>query len=255
MFHNVKFKPKDMIPIPWMVAMALQADGWYLRQDIIWHKPNPMPESVTDRCTKAHEYIFLLSKNARYYYDAEAVAEPAEKAGQILHAYNSGAKDRKDVSDTNDRRTRISLANWNKPVPDTRNRRSVWTCATKPYPEAHFATFPPDLIIPCILAGTSEKGCCEACGSPYERVVEKSGGTVETIGWQPSCKCGGELDYRLWPKPVPCTVLDPFFGSGTTGYVAESNGRRWVGIELNESYCELAKKRIDAKARQRSLFN
>jgi DNA modification methylase len=113
------FKPKDMVPIPWMVALALQQDGWYLRQDIIWHKPNPMPESVKDRCTKAHEYIFLLTKRAKYYYNADAIKEPASTTG---------------------------------------NKRSVWTVPTKPYSEAHFATFPPALILPCILAGCHKGG-------------------------------------------------------------------------------------------------
>lgn len=134
------FKPKDMIPIPWMVAMALQQDGYYLRQDIIWHKPNPMPESVTDRCTKAHEYIFLLSKSSSYFYDAEAIKEAQEGDGRKRGAYAHGP-------------------NVNQPVKNfvdngKRNRRSVWTVATKPYGEAHFATFPPDLIEPCILAGS-----------------------------------------------------------------------------------------------------
>jgi DNA modification methylase len=118
--HAIGLKHKDLIGIPWMLAFALRADGWYLRQDIIWHKPNPMPESVRDRCTKAHEYIFLLSKSERYYFDSEAIAEKAVGSGE------------------------------------TRNRRSVWTVTTKPYKGAHFATFPPDLIEPCILAGSRQ---------------------------------------------------------------------------------------------------
>jgi DNA modification methylase len=142
------FKQKDLMMMPARVAIALQEDGWWLRQDIIWSKPNPMPESVTDRCTKAHEYMFLLSKSERYYFDADAIAEPAVKA----------AKDRQDVSETNDRRTRIGLANWNKAQPETRNKRSVWECSTQPFAEAHFATFPPALISPCILAGSPEGG-------------------------------------------------------------------------------------------------
>jgi DNA modification methylase len=136
-------KTKDLIGIPWRVAFALQADGWYLRQDIIWHKPNPMPESVTDRCTKAHEYVFLLSKSARYYYDSEAIKEPGVKgaAGSSFNkgktaTHQMGRSSGKDRSDS-----------------DTRNRRSVWTVATKPYRGAHFATFPPALVEPCILAG------------------------------------------------------------------------------------------------------
>lgn len=137
-------KAKDLIGIPWRVAFALQADGWYLRQDIIWHKPNPMPESVTDRCTKAHEYLFLLAKSERYYYDAEAIAEPS--SGVSGGGFGAGGKEvgrlRRD-------------AERERPKDDgLRNRRSVWTVTTKPFSGAHFATFPPDLIAPCILAGS-----------------------------------------------------------------------------------------------------
>ena len=136
-------KDKDLVGIPWRVAFALQADGWYLRQDIIWHKPNPMPESVTDRCTKAHEYIFLLSKSARYYYDADAVKESACKgaAGSSFHTGKTATHQLGRASDIEPLDT------------DSRNRRSVWTVATQPYAGAHFATFPPKLIEPCILAG------------------------------------------------------------------------------------------------------
>jgi DNA modification methylase len=142
------FKPKDLIGIPWMLAFALRADGWYLRQDIIWAKPNPMPESVTDRCTKSHEYIFLLSKSARYYMDMDAIAEasiwaddPRAESGRIHYAgKREGA-------------ARTGNENFVK-ITETRNRRSVWTVTTKPYKEAHFATYPPDLIEPCILAGS-----------------------------------------------------------------------------------------------------
>jgi len=141
-------KPKDLIGIPWRVAFALQADGWYLRQDIIWHKPNPMPESVTDRCTKAHEYIFLLSKSARYFYDAEAVQE--ESSGLTGGRFGTGGKEvgrlRQD-------------AGRERPEDDgVRNKRSVWTVPTRSYRAAHFATFPPDLIRPCILAGCPTGG-------------------------------------------------------------------------------------------------
>jgi DNA modification methylase len=151
-------KPKDLVGIPWRVAFALQADGWWLRQDIIWHKPNPMPESVRDRCTKAHEYIFLLSKSRKYYYDAEAIAEPFqtdpkeryEERARICGRGNQGAA----AARGNDRDNSGGF-----PAPSTgRNRRSVWTVTTKPYPEAHFATYPPKLIEPCILAGCPEDG-------------------------------------------------------------------------------------------------
>lgn len=147
-------KDKDLIGIPWRVALALQADGWYLRQDIIWAKPNPMPESVTDRCTKAHEYIFLLSKNARYYYDADAIAEDATKP--VGSNGNFGNKD-------SAARLVSNLTGNMKPgaqylTKETRNKRSVWEIATQPYSEAHFATFPPALIEPCILAGCPKDG-------------------------------------------------------------------------------------------------
>jgi DNA modification methylase len=145
-------KPKDLVGIPWRVAFALQADGWYLRQDIIWHKPNCMPESVKDRCTKAHEYIFLLSKNRKYYYDNEAIREPYQSKkekprNKAAEGYNNS----------------YVGGRWSEGVRDyysagKRNKRSVWTVTTKPFKEAHFATFPPDLIKPCILAGCPKNG-------------------------------------------------------------------------------------------------
>ena len=160
-------KPKDLIGIPWRVAFALQADGWYLRQDIIWHKPNPVPESVRDRCTKAHEYLFLLTKSARYFWDAEAMKEPAKRAGDkpggtghyIQHSAGGHNKDG-------------LRACGERPVAENRNRRSVWTVTTKPYSGAHFATFPPDLIEPCILAGSK----------PGDVVLDPFGGSGTTAG-------------------------------------------------------------------------
>lgn len=152
-------KPKDLLGIPWRLALALQADGWYLRSDIIWHKPNAMPESVKDRPTRSHEYVFMLTKHEKYYYDYQAVRE------------------------------------------NGRNRRTVWNVNTAPFPEAHFATFPPALIEPCILSAT-KKG-----------------------------------DF----------VLDPFFGSGTVGVVCQAHERKFVGIELNDSYIEIAKNRLSGK--------
>lgn len=147
-------KPKDLIGIPWRVAFALQADGWYLRQDIIWHKPNPMPESVRDRCTKAHEYVFLFSKGPRYYFDSDAMQEPAtgkapgnKRATKAGRRYDEGAEEHRTAASLH----RIGAR-------ETRNRRSVWTVSTKPYSGAHFATFPPDLIEPCVLAGAPEGG-------------------------------------------------------------------------------------------------
>ena len=153
-FAGSSIKPKDLIGIPWRVALALQADGWYLRQDIIWHKPNPMPESVTDRCTKAHEYIFLLSKSPQYYFDHEAIKEIS-----VDPESHKGMKKRSADKRDGDPyfATRVGNSAEGK-IYDKRNKRSVWTVTTKPFKGAHFATFPPDLIEPCILAGCPEGG-------------------------------------------------------------------------------------------------
>ena len=162
-------KPKDLIGIPWRVALALQADGWYLRQDIIWSKPNPMPESVTDRCTKAHEYIFLLSKKPKYYYDAEAVKEGATTNGRrpsLEERYAKGEPTRHGLAGA----AACGAGGFGVDDDGTRNKRSVWEVTTKPYSGAHFATFPPDLIKPCILAG------CPAGGT----VLDPFGGSGTT---------------------------------------------------------------------------
>jgi DNA modification methylase len=184
-------KPKDLVGIPWRVAFALQADGWYLRSDIIWHKPNPMPESVTDRPTKAHEYIFLFAKSEKYYYDALTIKEKT-KPGTKPASNKPGTL---NVG-------RLTKEGWagdpQRSVPEYRNRRTVWTVTTKPFKGAHFATFPPDLIEPCVLAGSRKEG----------------------------------------------TVLDPFAGAGTTGVVALKHGRKFLGIELNPEYVEIARRRI-----------
>lgn len=202
-------KPKDLIGIPWLVAFALRADGWYLRQDIIWHKPNPMPESVTDRCTKAHEYIFLLSTSEKYFYDAEAIKEEGvwdidgNGTIKIKERQREGLKSNPDEMKNG---IRITYPNGKhkdglqspKIINGTRNKRSVWTIATQPYPEAHFATFPPDLIIPCIKAGSKP----------------------------------GDI------------ILDPFMGSGTTAEVALRLQRHYIGYEINPQYIQLAEKRL-----------
>jgi DNA modification methylase len=270
-------KPKDLIGIPWRVALALQADGWWLRQDIIWHKPNPMPESVTDRCTKSHEYVFLFAKSEKYYYDSEAVKEdvtgrtntPPESTaskrpnrgfpGQAARHHCGGAEDGK------------------------RNRRSVWTITTKPFKDSHFAVMPEALVELCLLAGTSEHGCCISCGTPYKRRIlvtspdgrqaemqgrhtyDSSGNPLmgdnqinkgvtgsftvhndstqkvlrkETIGWKPGCNCENN-------QPISCVVLDPFAGSGTVGVVAKRFNRSSILIELNPTYIDLIHKRLN----------
>ena len=262
---SIGLKHKDLIGIPWRVALALQADGWYLRSDIIWNKPNPMPEPVKDRPTKSHEYIFLLTKSAKYYYDNEAIKEKGE--------YPAGTR----AAKASDARSSMSFVNSRPPeykiYDGTRNKRSVWKITTKPYKEAHFATFPEELPELCIKAGTSQAGCCVDCGSPYERITDrrateqdknlkqvkgmeikhanpKRGGQrvtstgsvpsyekpdITTIGWEPSCDCSAEKS--------PCVVLDIFAGSGTTLRVASKLGRKGIGIELNPEYVKILKKR------------
>ena len=201
-------KPKDLVGIPWRVAFALQSDGWYLRQDIIWHKPNPMPESVTDRCTKAHEYIFLLSKSAKYFYDADAISEKAKyynitgmDATGYKDAYSFNGKHKNLMDRGQNIHSMHVKRSKGEGEPDTegkRNKRSVWKINTKPYKEAHFATFPEELPTLCIKAGSKKED----------------------------------------------VVLDPLFGSGTTGWVAQRLGRAWIGIELNPEYIKIAEKRF-----------
>jgi DNA modification methylase len=243
-------KPKDLVGMPWKLAFALQADGWYLRADVIWSKPNPMPESVTDRPTKAHEYVFLLTKSARYFYDADAVREPAAESVIERAAYAVGGT--KLYNPRNGDGARRSFGDYAA----GRNLRSVWTIPSAPFPDAHFATFPPALASRCIQAGTSERGCCAACGAPWARTTEvvwsgndtptqadnwrqDNGNTMqavrETTGWQPSCACDAAV--------MPCTVLDPFGGSGTVGAVAEGLGRHSVLVELNPAYVAMAERR------------
>ena len=256
-------KPKDLIGIPWRVAFALQADGWYLRQDIIWHKPNPMPESVRDRCTKAHEYIFLLSKNVKYYYDHEAIKEDA-KYPQGPNSPQSIKKGQGEFGmDTRGGLSKIgALAK--------KNKRSVWTITTKTFKGAHFATFPKDLIEPCVLAGCPEKVCVQ-CSEPYKLKVDikriprwelspndpryrpskyenahdsLNGNTrhsvteTKPLGLEKQCDCQTN-------ETKGGTVLDPFGGSGTTGIVAASHNRNAILLELNAEYIELAKARIN----------
>lgn len=237
-------KPKDLMGMPWRLAFALQEDGWWLRQDIIWAKPNPMPESIQDRCTKAHEYLFLLSKSERYHYDSKAIREECLR-GDAGSSYTTGKTAGHQEGRAGSANRRTCFANstgvgfghgydatpkprvktkvpggWDTgagghgtihrdgrteaeyvetPAYDTRNKRSVWSIATEPYAEAHFATFPTKLVEPCILAG---------------------------------CPVGG-------------TVLDPFSGSGTTGVVALRHGREYIGIELNPEYAEMSRRRLD----------
>ena len=257
-------KPKDLCGMPWRLALALQADGWWLRSDIIWAKPNPMPESVTDRPTKSHEYLFLLTKKAKYFYDAEAVKEPSIDPESF-----TGRRKRNPQKINQYATIRAEYRNFHKLNGEkypSRNLRDVWTIPTHSFPEAHFATFPPKLVEPCVKAGTSEWGCCPECGAGWVRVVEKeypnpkpraldekydgintgyqinpgvgrADGISKTLGWKPACKCGCE-------ERVPGIVLDPFMGAGTTALVAKNLGRKHVGIELNADYIKMANNRL-----------
>lgn len=269
-------KPKDLIGVPWRVALALQADGWYLRSDIIWAKPNPMPESVTDRPTRSHEHIFLLTKSARYFYDAIAVAEPLARPVEVVRKTPEKFGGARKFQATREQ-SRLHSGNvYRGTMTMTRNRRSVWTITTEPYPGAHFATYPRALVTPCIKAGTSERGCCRRCGAPWQRIVmrtsirpvdyagkwsralaqasgrrmlanvcaRRQAGEDHNHPFPPLLAVGWKASCAHAMRSVPCAVLDPFCGSGTTGVVALRLGRRFIGIELNPDYVEMARRRI-----------
>jgi len=256
-------KPKDLVGIPWRVAFALQADGWWLRSDIVWAKPNAMPESVADRPTRAHEIVFLLAKSRRYFYDAEAVREP----DQGRRSGNGYARPER-LSYGGSEAPRGQDFEWTGGA--GRNRRSVWTVPTQCFKGAHFATFPEALVEPCLLAGSSPVAC-RACGAPWRRNIDSrrlldgkeeiKGGWTEAdtlrsgralqstgygsrrvevrrqaVGWESTCEHddpGGR-----------CTVLDPFAGAATVGIVAARHGRDFFGIELSGPYARMARRRL-----------
>jgi DNA modification methylase len=287
-------KSKDLCGLPWRVFFALQADGWFGRRDVIWEKPNPMPESTRDRPTTAHEYLFLMTKSPKYFYDAAAIAENVTggahargngvnpKALKIPSGWDVTPGAHGSIKRSAPRsRQNESFSAAVKGLVSSRNKRSVWRIPTAPFPEAHFATFPPKLVEPCILAGTSAHGACEACGAPWRRVTAKGAadmawqracganadggytgeatkdfeaagaqdasavkarilaGMRETVttGWEPTCECGAGV--------VPATVLDPFGGSGTTVMVALRLGRSGLAIEQSETYCAMARRRVE----------
>lgn len=288
---TIGIPPKNLIGIPWRVAFGLQDDGWILRSDIIWSKPNPMPESVEDRPTKSHEYIFLLAKSPQYFYDIDAIREP--HADTSLPRALRGVGENNKWTDGAPGSTPQSISQPRKNArkydgttyagngskmqghsgyyasdgslllnPLGRNKRTVWTVSTKSFKGAHFATFPPDLIEPCILAGSPET-CCAVCGAPYTRVMEReamqikrsdrpdamgefgrtqSSGTVvspamgRTLGFEPTCACGGGTSRGV--------VLDPFMGSGTTAREARRHNRHYIGIELNPKYVRMAERSL-----------
>lgn len=250
--RSTGLKGKDLVGAPWMLAFALRADGWWLRSEVIWDKLNPMPESVTDRPTTSHSRVFLLTKNDRYFFDADAIRSPHKHDGRKVTAVlgGDGSLQHRD----GERWPGLGA-----------NARTVWSIASEPTPFAHFATFPQKLVERCLKAGTSEKGACASCGAPWRRVVEASGGTIgqgwhdhtddlttgqlngasskgmatyrrEERGWEPTCEHPAAV--------VPCVVLDPFMGSGTTALVARRLGRYAVGVELNDEYIRIAEKRL-----------
>jgi DNA modification methylase len=268
-------KEKDLMGQPWRLAFALQDAGWWLRSEIVWHKPTPMPESVTDRPTRAHEQLFLFAKAPRYFYDADAIREPL-----ATKTFSSHGSTRKPTGGGG----LVKADNWGRGVQERKpkvdaagepvgaNKRTVWTVYSQPYPEAHFATFPPALVKPCVMAGTSAHGACAQCGAPWRRVVDVLGESKSaegrellgsatavpgaspdlrkhgghhgdnvrprlTRGWEPTCD---HVDVGV----RPCVVLDPFSGAGTTVMKALRHGRSAIGVELNPEYAALSRRRI-----------
>lgn len=263
-----EFKPKDLLGIPFRLAFALQADGWYLRSDIIWHTPNTMPESVTDRCTSAHEYVFMLAKAARYWYDQDAIREPHTRLWDESNGGNlQPVGDHKANGKMRERGGSYPL-----PHPSGRNKRDVWTIPTQPSPLPHYAMFPQALVEPMILAGCPAR-VCAVCGAPWERVTERepmeirrsgraekmgefgrtcTSGTmvkppsVKTLGFRPTCQCAA--------AHAPGVVCDPFAGLATTGIVAQRLGRDFVGCDVNADTVALANKRLYYRGDDRRMM-
>ena len=260
-------KPKDKCGIPERTALAFQADGWYWRSGITWVKPNPMPESVTDRPTKSTEMVYLFAKQERYYWDAEAVREEQQLESKLRATRGWNGDTQRDY--VNGPQNHINKY-FNKSYDEAmnlpgRNLRDAWNIATAPYPGQHFATFPPELPRRCIKAGTSERGACPKCGKPWEGITEtgyqhinftdprtpegqtkRGWDTVAnkvstTLGWRVACACDAG-------DPVPCVVLDPFSGAATTGIVARELGRRYIGLELSGEYLKQSRDRLSLTA-------
>ncbi len=256
--HDAGLKPKDLMMVPARLAIRLQEDGWWVRQEIQWCKAAPMPESVTDRPTSATEKVFLLSRSARYFYDAEAVKEAVEESqiGRVRKSVIGG-------SSWQERQQHSKGGTYQNE--GSRNLRNWWLLGPEPYAGPHFAVFPTEIPRRAILAGTSAKGVCPKCGAPWQRDLKftgdrqlspdlygrprvavtqntrKTDGVYETIGWQPTCRCNA-------CDPVPATILDPFLGAGTTALVADRLGRNCIGIELNPADVTRAEERLRADA-------
>jgi DNA modification methylase len=281
-------KPKDLLMMPARVALALQAEGWWIRSEITWAKRAPMPESVRDRPTSATEKIYLLTKSERYFYDADAVREPQADPARGASGQRVTLKDERPQDGVRNRTLNEIDRNGNQRAynPAGRNMWNYWLLGPEPYAAAHFATFPTEIPRRCISAGTSEHGCCGACGAPWRRVVERThppnevftkrhapvdgyvySGSIHngewkghgqklqdwrnanpdrTVGWEPTCRCEGA-------GVVPCTVLDPFAGAGTTLMVALRLGRRALGIELNPEYIAMSRRRIESDPQAMNL--
>jgi hypothetical protein len=267
-------KPKDLIGIPWRVAFALQADGWYLRSDVIWAKKNGLPESVADRPTKAHEYLFLLAKSEKYWCDMDAIREKNSPTGM---PYGS-SKTKNGITVREAQGEKLGSSSALRPMTfeqrqhyatNGRNKRTVWSLSSVPFPGAHFAVMPEALVEPCLLAGCPARVCAE-CGEPWVRVVEREpyqqrgdhrrhagySGHGSPTGKTPGSNTRG-MPYRAVLKEghaptcqcsvphCPGIALDPFFGVGTVGVVAKKFKRDWLGVELNSDYVEMAQERLD----------
>jgi len=258
-------KRKDLIGVPWRVAFALQADGWWLRSEIVWNKPNALPDPTKDRVTRSHETVFHLAVNQNYFHDSHAIREAHSMR---MQRRPSGHKRRRTGS-------LILEHTWSGTVRDElgvdghplgRNARSVWSISTTPFEGAHFAVMPRALAERCVLASTSARGVCTSCGTPMAHVIDRrtwdqeghelevrssihveSIGEEHIVGWERGCTC--EVDALS-----PATVLDPFCGAATTGVVALSHGRTFVGIEISEEYALLSRERIAQEASQGILF-
>lgn len=270
---------KNLLGVPWRLAFMLQDDGWILRSDCIWHKPSVMPESVTDRPSKSHEYVFLLSKSARYWYDADAVRESSDYGGKVVRLGEKSFGKRQAAGMGVE--PHGSSAHDTYTVPLSRNLRTVWTLSAEPNAFAHFAAFPQKLVRRCILAGCPREVCAE-CGAPYVREVEKTGGTIGKSwhdhsddmgkgmmqvggslgevgkkngngyqridrGFSPTCTCNASTR--------PGVVLDPFMGSGTTALVARAEGRDFLGCDLNPEYVAICEKRLAEPYTPRLIFD